>query len=145
MPGIVLGTLLVALAYAAAALPQGVRASPWLMVAGIAALLIGLCVRGIHRRGRRQPWLLTLGFVFLAVVLLGGFAAALLLPPESPATPLWLGLPRRAALVVYGVGVMPALVLPLLYGVCFERAVLSEAELAEFRRRLNELPPPSSE
>jgi hypothetical protein len=49
------------------------------------------------------------------------FGLALLLPAdEAPGAALWLGLPRRAALVLYGAGLLPALVLPLAYALTFD-------------------------
>jgi hypothetical protein len=82
--------------------------------------------------------LLVAGTVALGLVLLAGFGGALLLPPETPGSPLWLGLPRRAALLVYGIGVLPALFLPLIYALTFGASVLDQAELAELRRGLPE-------
>ena len=140
MPGIFLGALVIGAAYAAAFLPRAAPAAPWLMVAGLTLLLVALCVLGTRRGGNSRPLALRLGLGFLALVLLGGFGAALALPPESPATPLLLGLPRRAALVVYGIGILPALFLPLVYAFSFERAVLSDTELRQLRERLAELP-----
>jgi hypothetical protein len=136
MPGVVLGALTIALAYAAAFLPRAAAAAPWLMLGGIVLLIVALCLLGTRRAGRSRPAMLGLGFGLLGLVLLGGFGAALVLPPESPATPLLLGLPRRAALVVYGIGIVPALFLPLVYALSFDRAVLSGAELQEIRTRL---------
>jgi hypothetical protein len=139
MPGAVLGALAVGLAYAAAFIPRLAPAAPWLMVGGMTLLIVALCLLGTRRARRSRPWVLRFGLGCLALVVAGGFSAALALPPESIATPLLLGLPRRAALVVYGVGILPALFLPLLFALSFERAVLSEAELRELRDRLARL------
>jgi hypothetical protein len=49
---------------------------------------------------------------------------------------LWLGLPRRAAILVYGIGLLPALVLPICYALGFESAVLSGADLEKLRSEL---------
>jgi len=62
-----------------------------------------------------------------------------LLPGEGAGSPLWLGLPRRAALLVYGIGLLPAFVLPLCYALSFDAAVLSRAELDRLRSELAEL------
>jgi MFS family permease len=139
MLGSLLGALAIALAYAAAFLPEPVAsAAPWLMAGGTTLMLVSLIVLGTRRRGRRRHRLLVVGIVALGVVLVAGFGAALLLPPESARSPLLLGLPRRAALLIYGIGLLPALFLPLIYALTFEVSVLSKAELAELRRSLNE-------
>jgi hypothetical protein len=49
------------------------------------------------------------------VIPLIGFGAALLLPAETATGPLWLGLPRRAAMVLLGIGLLPLFVLPFAY------------------------------
>ena len=55
-------------------------------------------------------------------------------PPPVAGAPLWLGLPKGAALVLYGVGLLPLLVLPLAYALTFEGQTLSEADLERVRR-----------
>ena len=64
------------------------------------------------------------GDIFMAamwLVLAVGFGAVLLLHPASPTDPtLWLGLPPRAAVILYGIGILPALVLPLAYALTFD-------------------------
>ena len=47
--------------------------------------------------------------------------------------PLWLGLPPRAAVVLYVIGFLPVLVLPLAYALTFDALTLSEADLARAR------------
>lgn len=137
MPGILLGALAIAAAYGAALLPPPLAgAAPWLMAAGTSLLLLSLVWLGTHRAGRRRPTGLIVGLVVLGLILSGGFAAALLLPKEAAGSPLWLGLPRRAALLLYGVGILPAVFLPALYGLGFSRGVLDQTDLAEFRARL---------
>jgi hypothetical protein len=139
VPGILLGALAIALAYGAAFLPGATTVAPWLMMVGIALLVCSLCLLGTRRRGGARPLALLIGLALLALVLLGGFGAALVLPPEGAAAPLLLGLPRRAALLVYGIGLLPALFLPLIYAFSFDAAVLSQAELRELRSQLADL------
>jgi hypothetical protein len=140
MRGLLLGTLGVALAYVTAFFPAPVAgAGPWLMAGGILLLVVSLLVLATRRQGGKRPLSLRLGLTLLGLVLAGGFGAAFLLPPETAASPLLLGLPRRAALLIYGVGLAPVLFLPLSYALSFDATVLSEAELREFRRRLAEL------
>ena len=137
MKGLRLGVLAIALAYGLAFFPgPAATIAPWLMLAGIVLLLLSLIVLGVRRPGRRlaKPVLLALGFLLVSVG--GGFVAALLLPSESPGSPLWLGLPRRAAILVYGIGLLPALVLPICYALGFESAVLNRADLEKLRSEL---------
>lgn len=136
---VALGASSMTLAYGAALFPPLTRAAPWLMVGGITLLILGLFQLGVRSRHQAMPASVKLGLLFLGLVLLGGFGAALLLPAETATGPLLLGLPRRAALIIYGIGLLPVPVLPLVYALSFERTVLSEASLAELRSRLAEL------
>lgn len=131
------GALAIGLAYATAFLPAPASAgAPWLMISGIALLLLSLILLATRRSGRGRPLEFWLGMGFLFLVLAVGFGGALLLSPEVAGARLLLGLPRRSALLVYGIGVVPALVLPLVYALSFEATVLSEADLRELRARL---------
>ena len=136
MSWVVLGATGILAAYVLAFFPAAARLAPWLMSGGVALLLTALLLRGASRRGRRLPVLLLLAIVIVGALVLAAFWGALALPPDAAGSPLWLGLPRRAALLIYGVGVLPALILPFAYALSFDAGVLSEAELAELRRRL---------
>jgi hypothetical protein len=130
-------------AYAAAFLPGGTPSwAPWSMVLGIALLCTGCIALGAARPGRRLgPMVWALGFTF--VVLVGCFGAALALPAsEGPGSHLWLGLPIRAALVLYGVGWLPALVLPVVYARGFRELTLDQSDIERIRaaRRADEAP-----
>ena len=64
-------------------------------------------------------------FVATFVVIFASLAAALLLPPdEGPSSTIVLGLPLRAAIVVYGIGIVPLLALPLAYALTFDESRL---------------------
>lgn len=132
----VVSTMLIAVAYGAAFLPGGAPSwAPLLLAIGSVGTMFSAMVLGATRPGRRLGPLavvLALGFVLIA----GGFVLALLLPPETPASPLWLGLPRRAAILIYGIGLLPVLLLPLAYAATFDRVTLSDEDLARFRERL---------
>jgi hypothetical protein len=137
------GTLAVAAAYGSAFLPGGVPGwAPWSMVVGIALLFTGTMALGAARPGRRLgPMVWALAFAF--VVLVGCFGAALALPGgEGPGSRLLLGLPLRAALVVYGIGWLPVLVLPVVYARTFRNLTLDESDLERIRaaRRPGEAP-----
>ena len=131
---VVLGTLAVAAAYGSAFAPGGApRWAPWAMIAGIALTTVGLMALGASRPGRGwRGLLIPLGFTFAVLVV--GFGLALGLPGgEGPQTALLAGLPPRAALVLYGVGLLPALVLPLAYALTFRRMTLNEADIERIR------------
>ncbi|HEU5173701.1 MAG TPA: hypothetical protein VFT96_03030 [Gemmatimonadaceae bacterium] len=127
--------VLIAVAYGAAFLPGGApRWAPFLLAGGTAGTMTGAMALGASRPGRRLG---SLAFVFGAAFLIiaGGFAAALLLPAEVPTSQLWLGLPARAAILIYGIGLLPVVLLPFAYAATFDRVTLSEQDLAEFRAR----------
>lgn len=130
---VTVGVALVGLAYASAFLPGGVPEwAAWLFVLGMPVSVLGFLVLGASRPGRGVGRLvLPIAFVFL--VLLGGFAAALLLPEPTSASPLWLGLPPGAAVVIYGVGLLPLFVLPMAYALTFDEQTLSLADLERVR------------
>ena len=131
---VITGTLGIAAAYGSALLPGGAPAwAPWAMLIGISLTCIGTMALGAARPGRRLgPMVWALGFVF--VVLVGCFGAALILPAgEGPGARLLLGLPLRAALVVYGIGLLPAVVLPVVYARTFRALTLDESDLERIR------------
>jgi len=119
--------------YASAWLPGGTPPQAgFLMIAAVPTLMVSIMALGAARRGR----LGILAYVMAAVwlLLVSGFSAALLLPAESAAQPmLWLGLPRRAAIVLYGIGIIPLVFVPLAYAMTFDHATLSEADLSALR------------
>jgi hypothetical protein len=123
----------IAAAYASAFLPGGAPPwSAWLVVLGTSLALPSVLLVGAERAGRIGvlwiPIALSLG------VLVAGFGAVLLMPPADPADPtLWLGLPPRAAIVLYGIGLIPYLIVPVAYALTFESRTLSEADLERVR------------
>jgi hypothetical protein len=58
---------------------------------------------------------------------------ALALPPETEGAALWLGLPRRAALVLYGIGLLPVAILPVAYARTFDSLTLRPEDLERIR------------
>nr|MCU0636746.1 hypothetical protein [Gemmatimonadaceae bacterium] len=86
---------------------------------------------GVARHGRRLGGLWwVLGFTL--VVCVAAFGAALALPASVEDT-LFGGLPLRAAIVVYGIGLLPLVVLPVAYALTFDRITLSDDDLAGVR------------
>ena len=128
------GTLCIGAAYASAFLPGAPAWGQWCMVAGTALVMLGALVLGATAPAKplgALAWVFA--FVFLLVA--GCLGAALLLPAEQPGSALFLGLPRRAAIVLYGLGVVPFLVLPFAYAFTFDRLAMGEAELSQLRAR----------
>jgi hypothetical protein len=128
-------TLLIAVAYASAFLPGGTPAwAPWCMAMGIPGVLAGVMVLGAVRDGAglgRLAW--PLAFVVAALAL--GFGLALGLPAtEAAGAPLYLGLPLRAAIVLYGIGLMPIAVLPVAYALTFSTQTLTAEDVERVRQ-----------
>ncbi len=85
-------------------------------------------------RGRRGIGPLKIPFLFVVAVLAIGFCAALALPAtEGPLSTLWLGLPTRAAVVIYGIGLLPIVVLPVAYALTFDTQTLSAEDVERVR------------
>jgi hypothetical protein len=85
-------------------------------------------------RNNRGIGPLKLPFLFTVAILAAGFCAALALPANETATShLWLGLPVRAAIIIYGVGLLPIVVLPIAYAVTFETQTLSAEDVERVR------------
>lgn len=124
-----LAALAIAGAYASAFLPGGAPGwAAWALALATPAALVAMMVLGAAGRGGfgRLAWLFVLTFVILA----GGFGALLVLPSAEPSDPvLWLGFPPRAALLLYGIGLLPLLIIPVAYALTFDRATLPEADL----------------
>jgi hypothetical protein len=133
LQAIVLGTAGLALAYASAFLPPPLgRWGPYVMAVAMPLCMIATMVLGAARAGRSLGGLLwPMGAVFVLVA--GAFLAALVMPEDTVGGALWLGLPPRAAVIVYGVGLLPLFVLPLAYAFTFDVLTLSDADLARVR------------
>ena len=127
------GTGCIALAYVSAFVRGAGTWGAWLMIVGLATMIVALIALGAVRRGARAGRLaLPLALTF--AVLVGGFGAALLLPAnEGGASSLAFGLPLRAAIVLYGIGLAPLILLPLVYAWTFDEMTLSEDDLARVR------------
>lgn len=108
--------------------------APWLLAFGIPIALVSVMVMGAARdRGGVKK--LALPFAFVGILLTVGFCLALGLPAnESAESSLIFGLPLRAAIVIYGVGLIPIVVLPVAYALTFETQTLNAEDLEKVRR-----------
>lgn len=120
------GTMAVVLAYALAFAPAPWPArSAWLMAAAQPAIMVGamaLSTRG--RRARDWRWVLTLVVVALSV--LSGLLAVLLMPAEQVTTPLWFSLPPRVLVLLVLVVAVPSVALPWVYAKTYVAVADSE-------------------
>jgi hypothetical protein len=91
-------------------------------------------------RGRRGIGPLRIPFAFVVLTLALGFCAALALPASEAAnSDLWLGLPARAAIVIYGVGLLPTIILPIAYALTFETQTLTAEDIERVRALAREI------
>lgn len=129
------GTLAIAAAYASAFLPGDPPVwAGWAMGMGIPCCLLAIMVLGAVRGGE-SIGKLKYAFAFSGLVLTAGFALALGLPADEAAgVPLYLGLPLRAAVVLYGIGLLPIVVLPIAYALTFDAQTLDPEDLERVRR-----------
>lgn len=124
----------IAVAYGSAFTPGGAPAwAPWLLAVGVPATLVAVMILGAAR-GHSGIGRLKIPFAFVFIVLASGFCLALALPGnEGPASQLWLGLPARAAFVIYGIGLLPILVLPVAYALTFDSQTLGASDIEKVR------------
>ena len=129
-----LSIVAIAVAYASAFGKTGTPAwSPWVVAVAIPVAIVAIMILGAARGEGIGK--LKIPFVFVAVNLVVGFVAALALPAsESATSKLLLGLPLRAAIVIYGVGLLPIFVLPVAYALTFESQTLNAADVERVRR-----------
>lgn len=129
------GTLLMAAAYASAFLPGDPPVwAGWAMGMGIPCSLLAVMVLGAVRGGEPLGKL-KYAFAVSGVMLAAGFALALGLPADEAAgAPLYLGLPLRASVVLYGIGLLPIVVLPIAYALTFDAQTLDPEDLERVRR-----------
>lgn len=140
--GLFVATLLVAAGYSTAFGEGPFKAAgPWLLAMGNALLVPSTMALGAPLRGPRGG-ILKVALVATGVVLLAAVAAALLITePEHAASSLWLGFPRRTAIVLVGVGVAPMIVLPALFAWTFDARALEPDRIEAIRAlRPNGLP-----
>ena len=131
----IVAMLLIALAYASAFLPGAPPGwAPWVLAAGTTLSLVSMMAVGAARKGRVARRLAA-AFGLVLLVVGAGFTALLALPATDPVDPaLWLGLPPRAAVLLYGVGVLPFFIVPVAYARTFDEMTLSDADVERVRR-----------
>ncbi len=128
-----LSAILIAVAYVVAIIVDPVPTwAAWALMIGTSTIMLATTVLGASR-GTAGVGKLALPFAMMFLVLLVGFGAVLVLPPDAPNAALWFGLPRRAAIVLYGIGILPLFVLPFAYALTFDSLTLSEEDLARVR------------
>ena len=148
---LVLSTVAIAAAYASAFRAGGAPAwAPWALAIGMATCMMSITLLAVLSGARARQGGASLSVVVAAlagvwVLMVGCFALALVLPPESSAEPrLWFGVPRRAAILLYGIGLLPLLILPFAYAFTFDALTLPPEELERIRaaaRRAREAAP----
>ncbi len=123
-----LGTAGIAGAYALAFASPGVaRHGPLVMAIAMPVCLLGALMlgaapirRSVDRAGESlRTTVIAVAATLVLVLVASGFLLALYLPEETAASRLWLGLPARAAIILYGVGIAPLFILPLVYAATF--------------------------
>jgi hypothetical protein len=130
---LVLSILAIATGYASAFKTGGAPGwAPWMLALGMPAALGSIMVLGAAR-GSKGIGALKLPFLFVFVVLASGFCLALGLPAEAKGATLLFGLPLRAAIIIYGIGLLPIVVLPVAYAITFDTQTLSESDIARVR------------
>lgn len=127
---IVLSTCLIAVAFASAFMEgSSPRWAGWLFAAGTTGVLLATLVLGAARRDRGLGRL-AIPFAIMVALLGGGFLAVFIMPGDlGAAEPLVLGLPRRAAVVLYVIGLLPTLVLPVAYALTFADQTLRPEDM----------------
>jgi len=124
----------IALGYGAAFTRSGTpQWAPWMLALGIPVAIGAIMILGAVR-ANRGIGALKYPFALVILILVIGFGAALALPStDGPLSRLWLGLPARAAIVIYGVGLLPIIILPVAYALTFEEMTLSAEDLERVR------------
>lgn len=130
--GLMVSTCLVGAAYASAFIEGGASWGVWCMVLGVAGTAVCTMAMGT-RRGRSRGRLVNVALAGTFICIVAGLALGILLPDRGSAEVLLLGLPLRAAAVIYLVGVGPLFVLPLVYAVTFESFTLDSNAIERIR------------
>ncbi|MEO8479876.1 MAG: hypothetical protein ABI542_09620 [Gemmatimonadota bacterium] len=101
-----------------------------LMIFGVGTTLAGPLL--LASPGRRATGLLALAAGTVLLVVIAGFVLALTSADDQPAGVSVIGLPFRAAIILLGVGLLPALVLPWTYARAASREKLDPESIRAF-------------
>lgn len=128
---VVVSTIVVGAAYACAFGGEaGARVGGWLMAVGVSGLVSSIMALGALR-GVTHPRRVAGMLAAVFLILVAAFVLGLALPAaEGPGATLVFGLPLRAAIVVYGAGLVPLFALPLVYALTFDEARLDTVSQA---------------
>ncbi len=132
---LVLSIAAIGIAYGGVMLTGGAGPwNAWVMAIATPFAMIATMTLGAARAGKPGAGLRKLAMPFAAVLLimLGAFVAALTLPADGEA--LFLGLPLRAAILLYGIGVVPVFILPVAYALTFDDITLTEDDIERVRQ-----------
>ncbi len=132
--GVATGVMLVLAAYGTAQFAS--PTSPigaWLMISGVSLLMGAIFLLPASGRGR---WGTAVGVSSLLLVV---FAAAFVSAVDQPGDRLFGGFPFRVALIVYGVAVLPTLILPALHARLFQSDGLDPESLSRLREDCSRL------
>jgi hypothetical protein len=129
---LLLSIIAVAIGYGGAFTAGAATWAPWVLAIAIPASLGSIMALGATR-GRTGLGRLLAPLAFVFAILALGFCFALALPAETSSSPLWLGLPRRAAIIVYGIGLLPIIVLPVAYAMTFDIQTLNPNDIERVR------------
>ena len=134
--GLVTSVALIAAAYLSAFVGDGPPAwAPWCFALGVPGAIVGVMVLGAARGKRGGVGRLIVPMTFVGLALASGFGLALGLPAdEAESARLIFGLPVRAAIILYGIGLMPIVVLPIAYAMTFETQTLNADDIERVRR-----------
>jgi hypothetical protein len=105
----------------------------WALLVGSVAALLAVSLLGAGESPEARRLLLPLGVVF--VLLVGGVGSGFLLPEAGAGDRLFGGLPLPAALLLYGAGLLPLLVVPLVYAWTFQGTGLGREAMADLTAR----------
>lgn len=140
---LVTGLLAIAAAYLLLGAAVSGQAPALLMIYGVGSTLAGPLL--LASPGRAVPVPLLVAASTVLIVVCCGFLIGLWWPAETAQGPLLFGLPFRAAIVLVGVGLVPALVLPWAYARAASRENLDPESIRVFVAECRTLRPEGSQ
>ncbi len=138
---IAVSSLVLVLGYAAAWWPGG--APRWVAVSfalATVAQLAAFCLLGARRRDGRTGAVAP-GVIAAGVLVAVAFVTAIVAPDPGAAEPLLGGLPRRTAIVLYGIGIAPLAILATVFVRTFDAWAPTDEDVARLRAIRDANPP----